>query len=256
MSNNQNNNNTNNNQNQQQGGLLNRVNNGNNNNQNQQQNNQNNNNNNNSLRSRFGNNNNRFGNNNNAPAKPTWTITPMGMAGVKIAFEGIGDPLFRILGTSLDTKMNDATALVERIDEDDSLRQELISTLDKAWQSYGIGGAIIMHPVRKNIQDAFVMGVMPVPEPEQQDNENENNNTGNLPGRNPFSPPVKSPYSAYRAVDATFVLNILGRIRGSVLVDETPIALEVGFLNQAYICDDPRIVEMAIATGAIEENWK
>ena len=154
MSNNQNSNNqNNNNQNQQQGGLLNRVNNGNNN-QNQQQNNQNNNN---SLRSRFGNNNNRFGNN-NASAKPTWTITPMGKAGVRIAFEGIGDPLFRILGTPLDTKMNDVTVLAERIEEDDVLREELIDKLDEAWKSYGIGGAIIMHPVRKKYSRCFCDG--------------------------------------------------------------------------------------------------
>ena len=101
------------------------------------------------------------------------------------------------------------------------------------------------------------MGVMPILEPEQQEGENDNNNNnGSLPGRSAFSPPAKSPYLSYRAVDATFVLNILGRIRGSVLVDETPIALEAGFLSQAYICDDPRVIEMAIATGAIEENWK
>lgn len=261
MSNNQNSNNQNQNQqqNNQQGGLLNRVNNTNNNqnqnNQNQQQSNQNNNNQNNSLRSRFGNNNNRFGNNNKQPAKPTWTITPMSDAGVRIAFQGIGDPLFRILGMPLDKSISEIEVFAEKLANDDELCQQLIDKLDEAWATYDISGAIIMHPVRKNIQEAFTMGKLPLAENDEQSNNDANNNNN---GNNRFSarkPLPQSPYSCYRAVDAAFVLNILGRVRGNVLVDETPVALEAGFLNQAYICDDPRVVEMALATGAIEESW-
>ncbi len=252
--NNQNNQNQNNNNNQ--GGLLNRINNNNQNqnNQNQNNNNQNNQNqnnsnqNNNSFRSRFGNN--RFGNN-NLPAKPSWTITPLG-DGVKIAYQGVGDPLFRILGTTLDTSMTEIEAFATKLAEDDAIRNELIEKLDDAWETYGITGAILLHPVRKNIYDAFTSATLPVVETEDQQPDSNNN----LPGRRPAPTVTKAPYQSYRAVDATFVLNILGRVRGNVLVDETPIALESGFLNQAYICDDPRIVEMAIATGAIEEVWQ
>lgn len=135
MANNQNA--TNNNQNQQQGSLLNRVaNNKNaNNNQNQLTNNNTNNNNNNPPRSRFGNGN-RFGNNKQQSTKPTWTITPMRDAGIKVAFQGIGDPLFRILGKSLDISLSDVKILVERLEGDDDLCQQLIDKLDEAWEVY------------------------------------------------------------------------------------------------------------------------
>jgi hypothetical protein len=252
MANNQNANN--NNQNQQQGSLLNRV--ANNKNTNNNQNQQTNNNNNNTPRSRFGNGN-RFGNN-RQPEKPTWTITPMRDAGIKIAFQGIGDPLFRILGRSLDKSLSDVKILVERLDGDDELCQQLITKLDEAWEVYDFRGAVMMHVVRKNIQEAFTLPIMPIVEPEPQEDtentENADDNNGNLKTPQWLQlQSTPSPYKIYRAVDATFVLNILGRVRGNILVEDTPLALELGFLNQAYICDDTRIVELALATGAIEE---
>jgi hypothetical protein len=253
MTNNQNNAN-NNNQNQQQGSLLRRVNNTTNN-QNQQQNNQNNNN---SFRSRLGqNNNSRFGNQNQnqqqnqPPPKPTWTITPMSEVGVRFAFQGIGDPLFRILGTPLDKSLKDVESFVNRL-ADETIQAQLVAKLDEAWTTYEFSGAAIFHPIRENILNAFTQPTMPVFVTDSQNNDNNPNNSS----PNPFTPPnITAPYEVLRAVDPLFVLNVLGRVRGNVLVEETPVALEAGFLNQTYICDDPRLVELAFATGAIEGAW-
>lgn len=255
MANNQNNAN-NNNQNQQQGSLLRRANNTTNN-QNQQQNNQNNNN---SFRSRLGqNNNSRFGNQNQnqqqnqPPPKSAWTITPMGDVGVRFAFQGIGDPLFRILGTPLDKSLKDVESFVNRLEDDETIQEQLIAKLDEAWMTYDFSGAAIVHPIQQNILNAFTQPTMPVLMTDSQNNDNNNNDSS----PHPFAPPpnTTAPYEVLRAVDPLFVLNVLGRVRGNVLVEEIPVALEAGFLNQTYICDDPRLVELAFATGAIEGAW-
>jgi len=39
------------------------------------------------------------------------------------------------------------------------------------------------------------------------------------------------------------------------VVANTPLALEAGFLQQSFLCDDPRIVAIARATGCIQEVW-
>lgn len=251
MSNNQNN--TNNQNNNQQGSLLRRVNNTTNNQQNTNNpNNQNNNNqqnnNNNGLRSRLSNQ-----NQNQQPVKPSWTITPIGRVGVKFSFQGIGDPLYRILGTPLDKSLTDIDGFVAKITDDESLMEQLMEMLDEAWLTYEFRGAAMMHPVRKNIEQAFMLATTPIIDTTQQNNDNDANNNNTPP---PIATPnTPAPYGSCRAVDALFVLNILGRVRGTVLVEETPIALESGFLHQSYICDDPRIVDLALATGAIEEAW-
>lgn len=250
MSNNQNN--TNNQNNNQQGSLLRRVNNTTNNQQNtNNQNNQNNNNqqNNNALRSRLSNQ-----NQNQQPAKPSWTITPISGMGVKFSFQGIGDPLYRILGTPLDKSLTDIDCFVAKITDDESLMVQLMEMLDEAWLTYEFRGAAMMHPVRKNIEQAFMLATTPIIDTTQQNNDNDANDN-NTPPPPIATPNTPAPYESCRAVDALFVLNILGRVRGTVLVEETPIALEAGFLHQAYICDDPRIVDLALATGAIEEAW-
>jgi hypothetical protein len=65
----------------------------------------------------------------------------------------------------------------------------------------------------------------------------------------------KSNVTCLRAIDLAFVLNILARSRANVVVGNTPLALEPGFLSQTVVCDDPRIVALARATGCIDENW-
>ncbi len=192
----------------------------------------------------------RFGSNNQLP-KPMWTITPMTSVGVKIAYQGIGDPLFRILGEPLDKSLSDSSAFVDKISMNDLLMERLVATLDDAWDTYNLSGAVLFYPAHKTIQDAFSQMTLPVAEVEEQTNEDDGNSVQeSRPPQN-----IPPPYTTYRAIDALFVLNILCRVRGAILVDETPVALETGFLNKSYICDDMRMVELALATGAIEESW-
>jgi len=215
---------------------------------------QNNNTNNNSpFNSRF----NRFGNNaNNAPERPTWTITPMSMAGVRIELVGLGDPFFRILDTPLDKSIHDIEGILKRLNEGHKLFQQLSEELDRRWEKIGFTGAVMLYPVHKNIQLAFSEPTMPV-QPAAQDLifEDDSDNQASQPA--PANSPVAqtTPYRMFRAIDPALIFNILGRVRGNVLVDGTPLALEEGFLKQSYLCDDDRIVELALATGAIEEAW-
>ena len=238
--------------NNQQGNLLSRISKGNqtaNNNQGTGANNQNNNS---TAHSRLTN------NNGQQSPKPIWTITPIGTAGVKFSYQGLGDPLFRILKTPLDKSFKDVDVFVNKLTESEELHQQLIEKLDDAWDNYGFSGATLMYPVGKTIVEAFKFPVMPIAQPDESQQSNtqnaDNNNQAQVPTwLQPQNAPP--PYEMYRAVDAMFVLNVLGRVRGMTLVEGTPLALEAGFLNQSYICDDPRIAELALATGAIEEIW-
>lgn len=244
------NNQTNTSQNQQkavQGSLLRRVNNTASN-QNQQPSNQNNNN---SLRSRLGNQNQNNNQTQQAP-KPSWTVTPTDDAGVRFAYQGIGDPLFRILGTPLDKSFKNVELFVNKLENDESIYTQLVEKLNEAWSTYDFLGAVIMHPIHKHVLDAFTQPTMPIIETDTQNDGNiaQNDTSQSNPTQQRFPS-----YDTLRAIDPLLVLNILGRVRGGVLVEDTPLALETGFLNQCYICDDSRLVDLALATGAIEEAW-
>lgn len=203
---------------------------------------------------------NRFANNNNAtntvPDRPTWTITPMSMAGVRIELEGLGDPFFRILNTPLDKTIRNVNSIMQKMNDDKELFQQLSDELDRRWEKIGLKGAVLLYSVHKNVQQAFSEVIMPIlPASEDLNYEDDNNNQAQAPAQASQNNNLTSPYQMFRAIDPALIINILGRVRGNVLAEGTPLALEEAFLRQSFLCDDERIVELALSTGAIEEVW-
>lgn len=254
-----NNNNANQNQNQQNGTPLRRLgqnstnNNNNNANQNQQ--------NNNPFRRpannapRFGSNQNQSNNrfrSNRFSSRPNveWTVQPLHNIAVRFSLEGLGDPFHRLLDQPLNVEFGDPEKSIAAIQQDETLEAKLLEALDATWHSYQFEGAAMLYPWDTDVTRAFTTITQPVPEPEYTDDDDDDNN--NPPAK---TEPEKPPFECLRAIDAAFVLNILARTRSNVVVANTPLALEPAFLKQTFICDDPRVVAIARATGCVGDNW-
>lgn len=234
------------------------------------------NNNQNSSPSRFGSKNNANNNQNNSSSRfgsgsrfnrfgqqaIYWTVAPMMDAAVRISLDGLGDPFHRLLGTALKVEFGSPEKVVEKLQSDKKLLGRLTKVLDKAWKGYKFEGAALLFPWDDDVRKAYVQPVHPNDSIPKNNNQNDANNQNNdddddddIDWLDSVSDDQKSKVTCLRAIDLAFVLNILARSRANVVVANTPLALEPGFLSQTVVCDDPRIIALARATGCIDENW-
>lgn len=214
-----------------------------------------------SSSSRFGGTSSRFG----GRVEVKWTITPAQKAGVRISLKGLGDPLQRLLGTALNPEMSDPSKVSALLVKDEELREKLEDVLDAAWESYEFRGAALLYPWEDNIRKAFTEEIQPTPPPppkKEKDTDDDfddedyyEDDDDEMPEWLSNGVKAKKPYQSFRAIDVAFVMNILARSRANVVVGNTPLALEPGFLEKTIICDDPRILKIAQATGCIDEDW-
>ncbi|MCC6617365.1 MAG: hypothetical protein IT320_28080 [Anaerolineae bacterium] len=100
----------------------------------------------------------------------------------------------------------------------------LEARLDAAWGEAPFMGAALVYTWRQEVKAALVARFQAIEQP-----------------------PV-----IWRATDPLFVLNVLSRARTHVLLGNAPPALERGFLDRILYTDDPRIVNMAQASGVSE----
>lgn len=54
---------------------------------------------------------------------------------------------------------------------------------------------------------------------------------------------------AVRVIDPLLAINVLGRVRGSLLLPHAPLALERKYLECSIACDDPRVIKLALDAG-------
>ena len=193
---------------------------------------------------------NRFGKNRNYPGANSWTIAPLSNVGIRFHLSGLGDPFHRLLGTDLDVQYGEVEAVIRRLQEDEAIRDEITTLLDDAWATYPFDGAILLYAWNDSVRKAFAEAPFPAKPPVVQKGDQ---NPEEQP--QPEVKPVESNIQCLRAIDLTLVLNILARTRADMLIHDTSLALEEAFLRQAFVCDDPRLVALAQATGCIEERW-
>jgi hypothetical protein len=188
-----------------------------------------------------------------------WTVAPLEDAVIRIALDGLGDPFHRLLGTPLNIEYGKPEKVVAAIQSDKDLMERLSKVLDDAWASYNYQGAALLFPWDDDVKKAYSQPIYP--NDSQPDNTNQNNQNDpnslddDVDWQDTATDNHKSNVTCLRAIDLAFVLNILARSRANVVVGNTPLALEPGFLSQTVVCDDPRIVALARATGCIDENW-
>jgi hypothetical protein len=184
-----------------------------------------------------------------------WTIAPLRLEAVRISLEGLGDPFHRLLGTPINAVFSKPAKVIEALSKDEDLLKRLSDLLDDSWEKFEFRGAALLYPWDEGIRRAYNQVLQPTPPPvEKKETDSEDDELADeLPDW--LAAPSQKAGACLRAVDADFVLNILARSRANVVVGNTPLALEPGFLDQSLLCDDPRIVALARATGCIEENW-
>lgn len=214
-----------------------------------------NNNNNNSGGSRFGSS--RLGSRNTREVVE-WTITPMAKEVVGISLAGLGDPFHRLLGTPLNPAYSDPKKVVESLSKDSELLEQMMTVLDESWEKFNFRGVAMVYPMDNSIRNAYTKSIQPVPPPppkeEKSDDDDEYYDDDDFTFEESDNN-VNQTTVCLRAIDLLFVMNILARVRSNVVIGNTPLALEMGFLDQTLLCDDPRIVNLARATGCIEEVW-
>lgn len=208
--------------------------------------------------SRFG----RFGSR-NAREDVSWTIAPLAKDVVGISLAGLGDPLHRLLDMPLNRDYSDPKQVAEILSQDDELLERLSELLDESWANFNFRGAALLYPWDEGIRKAYTQPLQPTPPPppKKEDSDDDNDDYEYYDDDDDTTPDWLGRTGAHqtvclRAIDMNFVLNILARVRSNIIVGNTPLALEAGFLTQTLICDDPRIVELARITGCIEEVWR
>jgi hypothetical protein len=184
-----------------------------------------------------------------------WTILPLHDRAVRFSVEGLGDPFQRLLGMPLDVEMRSVENVLKRLQSDKELAQRLQDVLDEIWASYEFQGAALLMPDEEGIRRAYVDAIQPTAPPPQKEQSDDDDDEEYI-DEDAEPPTVKPDVTRLRAIDLGLVLNVLGRSRANVLVGNTPLALEAAFLQQTFICDDPRIVAIAEATGSIEDTWE
>jgi hypothetical protein len=187
-----------------------------------------------------------------------WTVLPMSNAAIHITLDGLGDPFHRLLGKPLNTAYGDPQQVIDALNSDQDLLADLTAVLDEAWESYDFTGAALLYPVEDNIRQAFTAVVQPTPPPPpkaESDDDDESDQESDDDAQDAEANNATADVQTLRVIDPAFVLNMLARARSNVVVANTPLALEAGFLQQSFLCDDPRIVAIARATGCIQEVW-
>jgi hypothetical protein len=181
-----------------------------------------------------------------------WTVKAYSKVAVRFDLRGLGDPFHRLLHTDLNLEYGDVAQVSKRLADDSDVHQQLSQLLDKAWASYGLKGAILLYPSNDSVKKAYTQVVLPqpLPQPKADGDDEEEFTTSNAPQPVKFVKPT-----CLRAIDLLLVMNVLARARAFILANDTGLALESGFLQESYICDDPRLVRLAQATGTIEESW-
>lgn len=193
-----------------------------------------------------------------------WVVKPMQDVSVRFDLTGLGDPFYRLLKSDLKLENADPQALVGALDADEALRSQLESVLEDTWQGYDFKGAALLYPWTDDVKKAFQMTEAALAAINQQSGkpdefdglleEDDNSENQQQPEDHVYFA-LTQPLTCLRAIDVGLVINVLARVRSQVLVADTPLALETGFLERSLITEDPRLVGLAIATGYIQEPW-
>jgi hypothetical protein len=185
----------------------------------------------------------------------TWTVSSLTQTAVRFQLNGLGDPFHRLLGTPLNVEYGNPLKVLEALQKDADLRDRLEACLNDSWAKYDFKGAALIYGWDVAIAQAFTQPTQPVIPPKvKNDDDDDSDADEELPDWL-ANPPKQKAAECLRAIDLGLVLNVLARVRSVVLVADTPLALEAGFLDATLLTDDPRMVALARATGCIEEVW-
>lgn len=183
----------------------------------------------------------------------TWIMTPIDEVFVRFDLNGLGDPFHRLLGEDLNVDFSDTRKLITAFEKGGELIETLIAQMEKAWASYKFKGAGLVYAWKDEIkqiiatQPMMQVNATPTNSTDETDDNSENADT---PSEND-SPEV----ACLRSIDMLLVLNVLARTRADLLLQESPISLERGFMERSLVTNEPMLVNLARATGCVEEHF-
>jgi hypothetical protein len=158
---------------------------------------------------------------------------------VHFTLDGLGDPFHRILGKRLLVDFGKRDAIVQVFEAGGADVDEIRSRLDIAWAEYSFSGALMLYPWNDNLPHVMAGRLPPGSDDDDETRYADDNR--------------RSPV-LLRAVDSLLVLNVLGRARANILLPETALVLEKGYLSLSLMSDDPRLISLVQATGYVEES--
>lgn len=182
-----------------------------------------------------------------------WVVPPVGTTLVRFDLNGLGDPLYRLIGGPLNMHYSHISQTTDLLTRDTNIFERIKMILDESWNSYGLSGAILLYPWSEAMRGIFT--TTSSAETRATSDEDSNQNTGEGQPNDSLLV-IHDTLKCFRAIDMHVIFNVLARARSQVLSVSTPLALELSFLNRAFITDDPRLVHLVQATGYVEEIWQ
>ena len=188
-----------------------------------------------------------------------WVIAPIDTTFVRFDLRGLGDPFHRLLGEDINFNNFVLPKLLGSLEDGGEPVDKLKERLESTWENYKMYGATMMYGWNDDIKE--IIASVPKIQKSQliqptnnddddfyfDDDEDEDNQV-----------PIKSDETSgicLRAIDMLLVLNVLGRTKSNILLGNSQLILEEGFLNRSLVTNDPRLVAVAQATGCVEEHF-
>lgn len=181
-----------------------------------------------------------------------WVIAPINTTFVRFDLKGLGDPFHRLLGAPLDLNHADPANFAQTLITGGDLTDELTQRLDESWEIFNMTGAIMMFAwddMRKaivaHLPELQKNTAVPNPFNRKKDDDKEESANEELPASG----------MCLRALDMTLIINVLARTKSNILLGNSELILEDAFINRSLVTNDPRLVQLAQATGCIEERF-
>ncbi|MEQ8677892.1 MAG: hypothetical protein RLP44_03660 [Aggregatilineales bacterium] len=205
-------------------------------------------NNNKATSSRFSGKPNRFG-----ASDVTWIISPTDEYFVRFDLNGLGDPFHRLLGVALNLDYSDVSNVVIALEDGGKQVTQLQEKMEAAWKTYKFNGAGLVYPWKDEIKQIIATQSM-VQVNTNNANANDDDYDASDTSTNAQTDNLTTS-GCLRSIDLLLVLNVLARTRADLLLAESPITFERGFLERSLVTNEPRIVALARATGCVEEHF-
>jgi len=184
------------------------------------------------------------------------TVLPIHGTVVRFTMQSLGDPFYRLLGHPLNKDYAEIKSLASALWQENEAVEAITAALDATWESYDLQGAMTVYPYNNKVFATF-KDPQPMPEPpkveEEKEEEDKKKNPFGSSAKKRTAEPVYS-VEVLRSTDPALTLNVLARARSQVLLASAPLVYGIEYIGRTLYTDDPRLVELAQATGCLSDE--
>ncbi|MFZ4813762.1 MAG: hypothetical protein ACOYL5_04445 [Phototrophicaceae bacterium] len=181
-------------------------------------------------------------------------IIPPQRVVVRFDLNGLGDPFYRLMGKPMNSEFSQLHPLAQTLERGGEPVEALRALLNEVWAGYSLRGAALVYNTSFNVNramaEAFPMpGNVAQNPPKKDDDDDTPAWLGNNNPNNRRQPVVER----WRAIDLALTLNVLARARTQVVLMGAPLVFGTNYLTRSLVTDDPRLVALAKASGALAD---